>query len=97
MELKAVLGEVAHRSIIFQPLRPGAVRHERIELGRLLHEQDRSTQKRQRLKPMDSLTNMDAAEKIIYLEKIDYNERFENRVICCFGETCCEEETERAI
>jgi transposase-like protein len=41
---------------------------------------------RKRLKPMNSLTNMDAAEKIVYLEVIDYNERFENRVIRGFGE-----------
>jgi putative transposase len=41
---------------------------------------------RKRLKPMNSLTNMDAAEKIVYLEVIDYNERFENRVIRGFGD-----------
>ncbi|WP_213509422.1 transposase, partial [Paenibacillus faecis] len=31
---------------------------------------------RKRLKPMNSLTNMDAAEKIVYLDVIAYNERF---------------------
>jgi len=36
---------------------------------------------RKRLKPMNSLTNMDAAEKIVYLEAIDYNERWANRAI----------------
>ncbi|MNN65429.1 Transposase, Mutator family [compost metagenome] len=41
---------------------------------------------RKRLKPMNSLTNMDAAEKIIYLETIQYNERFEERVIRGFGD-----------
>lgn len=41
---------------------------------------------RKRLKPMNSLTNMDAAEKIVYLEAIDYNERFENRAIRGFGD-----------
>jgi transposase-like protein len=41
---------------------------------------------RKRLKPMNSLTNMDAAEKIVYLDVIAYNERFENRVIRGFGD-----------
>ncbi|MNR62055.1 hypothetical protein D3C85_1839670 [compost metagenome] len=41
---------------------------------------------RKRLKPMNSLTNMDAAEKIVYLDTIAYNERFENRVIPGFGD-----------
>ncbi|MEK4510060.1 IS256 family transposase [Paenibacillus sp. FSL K6-2524] len=41
---------------------------------------------RKRLKPMNSLTNMDAAEKIVYLDVIDYNERFAERVIRGFGE-----------
>ncbi|RXZ82901.1 IS256 family transposase [Paenibacillaceae bacterium] len=41
---------------------------------------------RKRLKPMNSLTNMDAAEKIVYLETIEYNERFENRVIRGFND-----------
>ncbi|MNC16504.1 Transposase, Mutator family [compost metagenome] len=40
---------------------------------------------RKRLKPMNSLTNMDAAEKIVYLEAIDYNERFADRVVPGFG------------
>ncbi|MFM9282477.1 IS256 family transposase [Paenibacillus jiagnxiensis] len=42
---------------------------------------------RKRLKPMNSLTNIDAAEKIVYLEIIEYNERFANRVIRGFGDT----------
>ncbi|OBZ07950.1 transposase [Bacillus sp. FJAT-27264] len=41
---------------------------------------------RKRLKPMNSLTNMDAAEKIIYLNVMDYNERFAERVIRGFGD-----------
>ena len=41
---------------------------------------------RKRLKPMNSLTNMDAAEKVIYLDVIDYNERFAERVIRGFGD-----------
>lgn len=35
---------------------------------------------------MNSLTNMDAAEKIVYLEVIGYNENFENRVIKGFSD-----------
>lgn len=41
---------------------------------------------RKRLRPMNSLTNMDAAEKIVYLEMVGYNENFENRVIRGFGD-----------
>ncbi|KWX80862.1 transposase [Paenibacillus riograndensis] len=41
---------------------------------------------RKRLKPMNSLTNMDAAEKIIYLDVVEYNERFAERVIRGFGD-----------
>lgn len=41
---------------------------------------------RKRLKPMNSLTNMDAAEKIIYLNAIDYNDRFAQRVVRGFGD-----------
>jgi transposase-like protein len=41
---------------------------------------------RKRLKPMNSLTNMDAAEKIVYLDAIEYNERFAERVIRGFGD-----------
>ncbi|MCR8632881.1 IS256 family transposase, partial [Paenibacillus sp. N5-1-1-5] len=41
---------------------------------------------RKRLKPMNSLTNIDAAEKIVYLDTIDYNERFADRVIRGFGD-----------
>ncbi|CQR51860.1 IS256 family transposase [Paenibacillus riograndensis] len=40
---------------------------------------------RKRLKPMNSLTNMDAAEKIVYLEATAYNERFADRVVPGFG------------
>ncbi|WP_163704428.1 IS256 family transposase [Paenibacillus jilunlii] len=40
---------------------------------------------RKRLKPMNSLTNMDAAEKIVYLEATAYNERFAERVVPGFG------------
>jgi transposase-like protein len=40
---------------------------------------------RKRLKPMNSLTNMDAAEKIVYLEMLDYNERHTDRVVPGFG------------
>lgn len=40
---------------------------------------------RKRLKPMNSLTNMDAAEKIVYLDVMNYNERFAERVIRGFG------------
>jgi len=42
---------------------------------------------RKRLRPMNSLTNMDAAEKIVYLECIDYNERWGSRVCTGFGDT----------
>lgn len=42
---------------------------------------------RARLKPMNSLTNMDAAEKIVYLEALDYNERWGSRVIRGFGDS----------
>lgn len=41
---------------------------------------------RKRLKPMNSLTNMDAAEKIVYLQAIDYNERNESRAIRGFAD-----------
>lgn len=40
---------------------------------------------RKRLKPMNSLTNMDAAEKIVYLEMLEYNERHAGRVVPGFG------------
>ena len=46
---------------------------------------------RKRLKPMNSLTNMDAAEKIVYLDVTDYNERFANRVIRGFGDSAVKE------
>jgi hypothetical protein len=35
---------------------------------------------------MNSLTNMDAAEKVIYLETLDYNEQLSSRVIRGFGD-----------
>lgn len=41
---------------------------------------------RKRLKPMNSLTNMDSAEKIVYLSVIGYNDRFGDRVIRGFGD-----------
>lgn len=41
---------------------------------------------RKRLRPMNSLTNMDAAEKIVYLEAIGYNERWSQRVVTGFGD-----------
>jgi len=41
---------------------------------------------RKRIRPMNSLTNMDAAEKIVYLEAIDYNEKWSHRVIRGFGD-----------
>lgn len=41
---------------------------------------------RKRLKPMNSLTNMDAAEKIVYLEAISYNERWSSRVLRGFAD-----------
>ncbi|MDQ8738991.1 IS256 family transposase [Paenibacillus sp. LHD-38] len=36
---------------------------------------------RKRLKPMNSLTNIEAAEKIIYLQALDYNEKWYGRAI----------------
>ncbi|QJD86586.1 IS256 family transposase [Cohnella herbarum] len=36
---------------------------------------------RKRLKPMNSLTNIEAAEKIIYLQSLDYNEKWCGRAI----------------
>jgi putative transposase len=41
---------------------------------------------RKRLKPMNSLTNMDAAEKIVYLEAVGYNERWNDRVLRGFAD-----------
>lgn len=41
---------------------------------------------RKRLRPMNSLTNMDAAEKIVYLEALGYNERWSSRVLRGFGD-----------
>ena len=36
---------------------------------------------RKRLKPMNSLTHIEAAEKIIYLQALDYNEKWCGRAI----------------
>jgi putative transposase len=41
---------------------------------------------RKRLRPMNSLTNIEAAEKIIYLDALEYNERWGHRVIRGFGD-----------
>ncbi|MFD0870276.1 hypothetical protein ACFQ03_14030 [Paenibacillus residui] len=35
---------------------------------------------------MNSLTNIEAAEKIIYLDALEYNERWGHRVIRGFGD-----------
>jgi len=47
---------------------------------------------RKRLKPMNSLTNMDAVEKIVYLDIIAYNERFGKRVTKGFGNAAVKKE-----
>lgn len=41
---------------------------------------------RKRLRPMNSLPNIEAAEKIIYLFSAEYNERWSSRVIRGFGD-----------
>jgi putative transposase len=41
---------------------------------------------RKRLRPMNSLPNMEAAEKIVYLECIDYNDKWKTRVLAGFGD-----------
>lgn len=41
---------------------------------------------RKRLRPMNSLPNMEAAEKIVYMEIMDYNEKWSTRVIRGFGD-----------
>jgi len=41
---------------------------------------------RKRLKPMNSLTNIEAAEKIIYLQALDYNEKWCGRAIRGFAD-----------
>jgi putative transposase len=41
---------------------------------------------RKRLRPMNSLTNIEAAEKIVYLQATEYNERWGNRVVRGFGD-----------
>lgn len=40
---------------------------------------------RKRLRPMNSITNLEAAEKIVYLTTSEYNERWSHRVIRGFG------------
>ncbi|MEF3304713.1 IS256 family transposase [Paenibacillus sp. GYB003] len=47
---------------------------------------------RKRLKPMNSLTTIDAAEKIIYLDVLDYNETYSSRVIRGFGDAVVKKE-----
>jgi len=42
---------------------------------------------RKRLKPMNSLTNMDAAEKVVYLQCMEYNDMYAERVTPGFGIT----------
>ena len=46
---------------------------------------------RKRLRPMNSLTNMEAAEKIVYLEVLVYNEKWCTRVIRGFGDSTVKE------
>jgi putative transposase len=41
---------------------------------------------RKRLRPMNSLTNIEAAEKIVYLEALAYNEKWNTRIIRGFGD-----------
>jgi len=41
---------------------------------------------RKRLKPMNSLTNIESAEKIIYLQSLDYNEKWCGRAIRGFSD-----------
>jgi putative transposase len=41
---------------------------------------------RKRLRPMNSLPNIEAAEKIIYLEALDYNETWSGRSIRGFSD-----------
>lgn len=41
---------------------------------------------RKRLRPMNSLPNLEAAEKIVYLFSTDYNEKWSTRVIRGFGD-----------
>jgi putative transposase len=41
---------------------------------------------RKRLHPMNSLTNIEAAEKVVYLQSTDYNAKWSGRVIRGFGE-----------
>lgn len=50
---------------------------------------------RKRFRPMNSLTNMDAAEKIIYLEVMTYNEKWSTRVIRGFGDAETQTELKR--
>src|SRR5690606_2998629 len=41
---------------------------------------------RKRLRPMNSLPNIEAAEKIVYLFSIDYNERWSKRIVRGFAD-----------
>jgi transposase-like protein len=42
---------------------------------------------RKRLRPMNSLPNIEAAEKIVYLFSTEYNEKWSTRVIRGFGDS----------
>jgi putative transposase len=46
---------------------------------------------RKRLRPMNSLTNLNAAEKIVYLEAVAYNDKWSTRTIRGFGDTSTKE------
>lgn len=50
---------------------------------------------RKRLKPMNSLTNIEAAEKILYLQATDYNEKWYGRAIRGFGDVDTKAELEK--
>jgi putative transposase len=50
---------------------------------------------RKRLRPMNSLTNIDAAEKIVYLEVLAYNEKWNTRIVRGFGDASVKEELTR--
>lgn len=50
---------------------------------------------RKRLRPMNSLPNIEAVEKIVYLFSVDYNERWTQRIIRGFGDTETKHSLER--
>jgi putative transposase len=50
---------------------------------------------RKRLRPMNSLTNIEAAEKILYLQATDYNEKWCSRAIRGFGDPDTKAELEK--